>query len=215
LLGLKSGSLHSPAVIMGNLCGGLLMLALLAWMLFHDGTQVSEATKGQAVRSLPVMSIVLALSLLTAQIILGGLTSANFAARSCQSLPSCHGSWLPGANIWKAMDLSRDHEVTPEGWVVGGQERIDIHIAHRLGATLTALLVIFIGFLAWRAGGKLRAAGVAVLLLVTLEFTLGVTAILSDLSIGLAVAHNWLAGLLLLGLLKIHALNRATLSVTD
>lgn len=215
LLGLKSGSLHSPAVIMGNLCGGFLMLALLAWMLFHADSQVSEKNKGRALRSLPVLSIVLALTLLSAQIILGGLTSANFAARSCQSLPSCHGHWLPSANIWQAMDLSQQHVVTPEGWVVGGRERIDIHIAHRLGAVLTALLVLLVGFLAWRAGGRLRVAGGAVLLLVTLEFTLGVTAILSDLPIGLAVAHNWLAGLLLLGLLKIYALNRAPRLVTD
>lgn len=214
LLGLKSGSLHSPAVIMGNLCGGFLMLALLAWVLFQADSQVSEKNKGRALRSLPVLSIVLALTLLSAQIILGGLTSANFAARSCQSLPSCHGNWLPSANIWQAMDLSQQHVVTPEGWVVGGRERIDIHIAHRLGAVLTALLVLLVGFLAWRSGGRLRVAGVTVLLLVTLEFTLGVTAILSDLPIGLAVAHNWLAGLLLLGLLKILALNRVAPAVT-
>jgi heme A synthase len=35
-----------------------------------------------------------------------------------------------------------------------------------------------------------------------------VTAVLSSLPIGLAVAHNWLAGLLLLALLKLLALSR-------
>jgi heme A synthase len=37
----------------------------------------------------------------------------------------------------------------------------------------------------------------------TLEFALGVSAILTGLPIGVAVAHNWIAALLLLALLKL------------
>lgn len=214
LLGVKSGGLHNPAVVMGNLSGGFVMLGLLGWMLFKDAgfndpdlnvverQQVPMSSK--LLRILPAAAIIL----LVIQILLGGLTSANFAATSCQSLPDCHGSWLPGADVFKAMDLSRTQQVTASGQAIGGQERIDIHIAHRVGAVITATMVLLAGFFAWRAGGRMRFAGTIVLLLVTIEFSIGVAAIASDLPIGLAVAHNLLAGLLLLGLLKVVALNR-------
>lgn len=106
------------------------------------------------------------------------------------------------------MNLSQPHEVTPMGQAIGGQERIDIHIAHRLSAVITGLMVLVVGFMAWSAGGRLRYAGILVMLLVAAEFAIGVAAVASGLPIGLAVAHNWVAGLLLLGLLKITALNR-------
>jgi len=43
---------------------------------------------------------------------------------------------------------------------------------------------------------------------VLLEFSVGVASVLSGLPIGMAVAHNWLAGLLLLALLRLLALQR-------
>ncbi len=203
VLGVKSGGLHNPAIVMGNLSGGFLMLGLLGWMLFKDaGQHLSLPGK------LPGKLLGLTIVMLVAQILMGGLTSANFAATACQSLPDCHGSWLPGPDVFKAMDLTRIHEVTSMGQAIGGQERTDIHIAHRLGAVITAILVIAVGSLAWRAGGRYRLAGVVLWTLVSIEISLGVAAIAADLPIGLAVAHNWMAGLLLLGILKILALNR-------
>ena len=59
--------------------------------------------------------------------------------------------------------------------------------------------------------GQVQAAqrGIAVVALVTLEFGVGVAAVVTSLPIGLAVAHNWLAALLLLGLTGLIALNRS------
>ena len=94
------------------------------------------------------------------------------------------------------------------GQAIGGQERIDIHILHRLSAVLTTVLVLAVGFMAWRVGGRLRFSGAIVLLLVSIEFSIGIAAVASGLPISLAVAHNWLAGLLLLAMLRIAALNR-------
>jgi len=205
LLGIKSGSLHSPAVVMGNLSGGFLMLGLLGWMLFDAGDGKNNR---QGQKALPGLLPAMAVLLLVVQILLGGLTSANFAATSCQTLPDCQGRWLPGPEVFKALDLTTSHEVTSEGHVIGGQERMDIHIAHRLGAVATTILVLAVGFLSWRAGGRLRNTGVLVMLLVGVEFGIGIIGVASGLPIGLAVAHNWIAGLLLLALLKILALER-------
>jgi cytochrome c oxidase assembly protein subunit 15 len=47
------------------------------------------------------------------------------------------------------------------------------------------------------------------LLLIVTEFSVGVAAVFYELPIGLAVAHNWLAGLLLLTLLRLLSLHRS------
>lgn len=105
-----------------------------------------------------------------------------------------------------AFDLGRRHEIGPTGMAKGGPERADIHKLHRLIAVLTLVTVLFAGVLAVRS--KLGAAAAVVIVLVALEFGVGVAAIVTELPIGIAVAHNWLAAMLLLGLLRLLALCR-------
>lgn len=198
-LGIRSGGLHDPAVVMGNLGGGFAMLGLLGWMVLRKD---SRPPGGDAVFWLR-MATTVAIVILSAQILLGGLTSANFAASACQTLPDCHGSWIPGANLATAFDLSRVHEISDTGMVLGGPERADIHKLHRLVALLTLLVVVTAGIMATRAGRDFRLIGTLVLAVVILEFAVGVSAILTGIPIGIAVAHNWLAAILLLLLLQL------------
>ncbi len=201
VLGIRSGALHNPAVVMGNLAGGFCMLGLLGWMVFNPdaGEPLPAPGSPGATRILTVFAILL----LSLQIVLGGLTSANFAATSCQTLPDCHGSWLPGKDLLTAFDLSRQHEVTAMGQAIGGEERLAIHKAHRIGAIITLLLVLIAAFTALRSEERYRVTAIVILTLVTLEFGVGIAVILTRLPISLAVAHNWLAGLILLALLKL------------
>lgn len=198
-LGIYSAELHSPAVVMGNLAGGFTMLGLLGWMVLRKPK--GEAKSNRSLRHWALLAIVV----LCVQIFLGGLTSANFAASACQTIPDCHGSWLPGAEIVTAFDLSRTLETGDTGRVLGGAERAAIHKLHRLIAVLTALAVLAAGIVANDKGRNLRIVGLAAVALVTIEFALGVSAILTGLPIGVAVAHNWIAALLLLALLKLFA----------
>lgn len=198
-LGIRSGSLHDPAVVMGNLSGGFAMLGALGWLVFRRDSRPQGGNAGFLLRLATTVAIVM----LGTQILLGGLTSANFAASACQTLPDCHGSWLPGANLATAFDLSRVHEISDTGMVLGGPERADIHKLHRLAAILTILAVVSAGIMATRAGRDLRRIGTIVLSVVILEFAVGVSAILTAIPIGIAVAHNWLAAILLLLLLKL------------
>lgn len=199
-LGIYSGGLHSPAVVMGNLGGGFAMLALLGWTVMRQ----SKPSAGllSDVRKWTTAALIL----LLLQIGLGGLTSANFAASACPALPTCNGQLLPGPGLAKAFDLGRQHEIGMSGLAIGGPERAAIHQLHRLGAVATTLLVIVAGVMALRA--KLGATAMAVLILVAAEFSVGIAAIVAELPIGIAVAHNWLAAMLLLALLRLLALSR-------
>ncbi|MBT8136800.1 MAG: COX15/CtaA family protein [Gammaproteobacteria bacterium] len=201
ILGIRSGSLHSPAIIMGNLAGGFFMLALLGWMVFRSArpAAVHDGLRGWAV---------IALFLLGTQVVLGGLTSANFAATACMTLPDCNGAWLPGSELLNAFDLSRIHEVNSQGIAIGGAERAAIHLTHRLGGVLTLAALLVTGVLALRAGRANRAIAITIIVLAVAEVSIGVMAIVTSLPIGLAVAHNWVAALLVLALLRLLAPQR-------
>ena len=204
ILGIRSGSLYDPAVIMGNLSGGFLMLGLLGWLALNQNQAARKAPPGRSLQFWAMLAIVVMCS----QILTGGLTSANFAATACQTVPDCHGSWLPDAQLIKAFDLSRQHQVDDAGIVVGGAERMAIHKLHRLGAILSILLLTVAGVMAIRAGGLHRIAGMLIILLVVMESAVGTLSVVSALPITLAVSHNWLAGLLVLSLLWLLSLNR-------
>lgn len=198
-LGIYSGGLHNPAVVMGNLGGGFTMLGLLGWMTFRTAKPSSNA---------PVSTqawVTAALVWLMFQIMIGGLTSANFAASACQTLPDCHGSYFPGGNLSVAFDISRTHEIGPTGLAIGGSERADIHKLHRLSALVTTITALIAGFSAMQA--RLGWNATVVVALVVAEFGVGIAAIMTDIPIGVATAHNWLAAMLLLALLRLYALS--------
>jgi cytochrome c oxidase assembly protein subunit 15 len=197
-LGIYSGGLHSPAVVMSNLGGGFSMLGLLGWMVFRDARPRANAPANVRVW------VIAGLLLLAGQIALGGLTSANFAASACQTLPDCHGSSLPGSELATAFDLTRSHEIGPTGLAIGGAERTAIHKLHRIGAMLAAITILIAGVVTLRS--KLGWTPIFVIALVVSEFSVGIAAILTNIPITVAVAHNGLAALLLLGLLRLLAL---------
>lgn len=203
-LGIYSEGLHSPAVVMGNLGGGFVMLGLFGWLVFDE----SKTKSGD---SLLISNrwVSAALVLLCLQILLGGLTSANFAASACQTIPHCHGMWLPGSDVTAAFDLSRSMQINDEGFVTGGAERAAIHQLHRIIALFTVAAVLFVGILAIKKEGATRLIGIFVCTVVALELLIGVAAVQTNIPIGVAVAHNWLAGVLLLGLLKLRATQTA------
>ena len=181
VLGMRSGSLHDPAVVMGNLAGGFGMLGLLGWLVFSAGS------RGQPPRRVALVTAAAGL-VLCAQILLGGLTSANFAATACRTLPDCHGGWWPGPALAVALDLTRKHEVTAEGQAVGGAERIAIHRAHRLGAVAVLLLATLAAGMAFMANPCFRPVALVIMLLVAAEFLVGVMSVVAGLPIALAVS---------------------------
>jgi heme a synthase len=200
VLGNWSGGLHRPAVVLGNLFGGFGMLVLL-WLLWLRTRRYAGG--GYATPRTLHGWISVGLLVLSAQILLGSLTSANFAALACSRFPTCDGTWLPGPAIATAFDILRVLPVNAAGVVSGGEETQAIHSAHRLGAWITLLILGWTATLAIRTGGIYRDSGITVLLLLLAEILIGVSAVFTGIPIALATAHNALAALLLLTLLTL------------
>jgi len=131
------------------------------------------------------------------QIMLGGWTSTNYAAVACIDLPTCHGEWWPEMDFHTGFNLLHQ-EIGPNylGGMLEGPGRTAIHFTHRLGALVTTLVVLLLGWQLWRA----RLRGLAALLSLALiaQVSLGITNVLAALPLAIAVAHTGMAALLLL-----------------
>lgn len=198
-IGIYSEGLHSPAIVIGNLSGGFAMLGIFAWLVFDPDERDAKPIDNRPFKGI----VTIALLVLCVQILLGGLTSANFAATACSTLPHCNGQWIPGSELWTAFDLSRSIQVNDYGVVVGGAERAAIHLLHRIVSVMTVMAILAASVQAIRADRRLLPTGTLICVFVIAEMTLGIAAVQTGMPIAVAVSHNWIAGLLLLGLIKL------------
>ncbi len=190
-----------PLVVMGHLLGGFTLLTLL-WLYRRQlrPTDSSAAVVPSRLRRAGT----LACAMLAGQIALGGWTSANYAALACVELPFCHSGWTSQLRAAEAFDLHLGHDNYEFG-VMSKEARQTIHVSHRLGAILTLLVVGFFAWQLWRFSRNLPASEAQlhkrqaqlVLLLLLLQFCLGVLNIWWLLPLPNAVAHNFVAANLL------------------
>jgi len=137
-----------PLIVSLHLLGGLVLLALLAW-------QVGQMRFALGL-SRPVLidrgwrrALWLVLTLLVAQVALGGWVSTNYAVLACDTFPKCQNSWWPemdfgaGFSLWRHLGMSADGNWLPMPALVA------IHYAHRLGAYLLALAVAGVCWVLW------------------------------------------------------------------
>lgn len=211
LLGMWTVTLQlKPLVVMGHLLGGLIILALLWWLMLRE-QQLWKPVSGPAslLRRLRPRAWV-ALTLVMAQIALGGWTSANYAAMVCPDFPTCQGEWWPSADFADGFVLWRGLGVNYEGGVLSLAAATAVHMAHRLGALITFLYVGWLALHVMRVGGKehLCRYGLAMLIALLAQIALGVVNVLTHLPLPVAVAHNGMAALLLLSVVTfMHALH--------
>jgi cytochrome c oxidase assembly protein subunit 15 len=187
-----------PQVVTAHLLGGFATLALL----FLLTLRLSGSFPAQAVSSSLRVLAGFALLLVIGQIALGGWVSSNYAAVACVDLPTCHGEW------WPAMDFANGFHLTQHigpnylGGQLDSDARTAIHVSHRLGALLVTLVLLV---LAWRlrSQGLSRLAGLLVLAL-AVQISLGISNVLLQLPLAVAVAHNIGGACLLLVLVLIN-----------
>lgn len=184
-----------PAVATANLAGGMALLAL-AWALWL-GVHRCAATMPQGHRRFARV----ALAVLSGQILLGAWVSANFAATACSGFLQCPAE-APGGGLssfWYLRELS----VTGEGRIAFDGAQPLIQRIHHAGALLTALTVVGVGALSLRTRGAPARWGVGVLCLLSAQIALGMLGLYLALPLTVVLAHNLVAALLLLCLLRL------------
>lgn len=183
-----------PLVVMGHLLGGLATFSLLLWLAWRCRPLDSDH---DSLSYAPFRAAVLAgLAVLLAQLALGGWTSANYAALACPDFPTCQGEWWPDSNFRDGFVLWREIGVDYEGGVLDLPSRVAIHMAHRVGALAT---FIVLGLLAVRlmAGANTRKGGAVLGSLLAAQITLGILNVWLFLPLPNAAAHNGTGALLL------------------
>lgn len=186
LLGMWTVTLKlMPVIILLHLLGGFTLLSLLWWYFL---TQKRLTTRAPA--RLWVWTMI-GIGLLLGQIILGGLTSAHYAALICPDFPYCQGSLLPTIHIMSVFDW---YDIAREPGSL-----ISIHMVHRLGALVVTLYWLGLaGYLIWQKEHLLRKNGLIIVALLATQVTLGILNIVWLLPLVTAVSHNLVAALLLL-----------------
>jgi cytochrome c oxidase assembly protein subunit 15 len=188
--------LLDPRVVLAHLLGGLATLALLVYLGRWRSTRFPSPTP--ALRALGLA----AAASLVLQISLGGWTSANYAAIACPDFPTCNTQWWPEiADFKEAFVLTREFGVNYENGVLDFPARVAVHFTHRLGALLAAVLVALLGLILVRQAAT-RADGAAVLAVLVLQLSLGVSIVLLGVPLPVAVLHNGVAALLLLAVIN-------------
>ncbi len=192
-----------PLVVMTHLLGGLTLLGML-WMLvlrlrhtcWNDFTKQEKKLRLWTAIGLVFVMI---------QIILGGWTSSNYAAFVCPDFPTCQGHWWPSMNFSEGFHLPLDTNRNFAGGQLSNDARTAIQISHRLGALATTLYLVFLAWKLQTVSKKitLRTISLVLVTLLVLQITLGILNVIWLLPLFIAVAHNGVAGGLLLTLLTL------------
>ena len=196
--------LVNPAIVTAHLLGGLATLALLWWLALREGRPWQAPLEPSLLRLRPWTWG--GLALLLGQIFLGGWTSTNYAALACTEFPTCYGGqWWPAGDFGEGFTLWRELGVNYEFGVLDSAARTAVHLAHRVGALLVLLYLGALAlFLVGRADTRIhRNIGLAILAALLLQVGLGITNVLSQLALPVAVVHNGGAALLLLCLVTL------------
>lgn len=193
--------LLKPAIVSAHLLGGMSTLAILSWIAHrHWGHYSASIVKAGYLR----MAMRFALLILFLQIFLGGWTSTNYAALACTDFPTCHGMWMPAMDFKDAFHLVRNLGQNADGGALTLASITAIQWTHRIGALIT---LIYLGSLAltvlkyW----QLKWLGVALLIALCTQISLGIANLLLHLPLVLAVAHNFVAGLLVVILVMLNS----------
>jgi cytochrome c oxidase assembly protein subunit 15 len=186
--------LLKPAIVTGHLIGGMLVFSLLIWLWLRQ-RPVPSYIDPEPVAALRLPAL-LALIAVGVQIALGGWVSTNYAALACTDLPTCQGRWWPQVNFADGFHVIRELGRTGDGEFLPMQALTAIHLTHRIGAVMVALVVGWAGWRAWRSPG-VRGLGVLLLGMLAIQWSLGLANVAFSLPLPVAVAHNGGAAVLL------------------
>jgi len=201
--------LLKPLIVLGHLLGGMTILALLAWLALSNAQRLPEVPHPRWLRRFAVVGLVV----LACQITLGGWTSTNYAALACPDFPTCQGRWWPHMDFASAFVPWHGLGIDYQGGILDSPARTAIHMTHRMGALITALVLGALALTCLWPGRsrRLQAGGGVLLALLSTQIALGIGNVLLLLPLSVATAHNAGAALLLITLVTlIRLLTRST-----
>jgi cytochrome c oxidase assembly protein subunit 15 len=179
-----------PAIVTIHLLGGVGLLALLTWLALREGRDAGVRAPPAALRTARI-----ALVALVVQIALGGWVSTNYAVMACPDFPLCQGELVPPMDFSHAFTLWRPLGMTGAGEAIPFQSLVAIHWTHRLFALAVVAAVGVLLWQVWSAPG-LRGPARALLALLGLQLLTGMSNVVLQWPLVLAVAHSGGAALM-------------------
>jgi heme a synthase len=194
VLGIATPGARLPAVAMGNLLGGYVMLAL-CWRLVASARPPSDATAAR-LGTWAVAGLVL----LCGQLAGGALVSASYAALSCSELAECTRAAAAVGWDWSVLNPWREPVVGGTALPVNAGSAFALWL-HRIGAIVVLPVLALLGLAAWRRGR--RRGGAALLVLAAVQGALGLLIVANGLPLAAVLLHNLVAALLLATLVRL------------
>jgi cytochrome c oxidase assembly protein subunit 15 len=193
--------LLQPAIVTTHLIGGMTILGLMTYMTHRQlGTQINNFSINTHTITIARLSIFV----LFIQILLGGWTSTNYAALACTDYPTCHGALIPDMNFKDGFSIFRELGMTSSGEELSLQALHAIQWVHRMGAIVLTALVLYLFYLLRNFPG-LGFYRNLLLILISVQFVVGIANLLLHLPIALATIHNLGAALLVIILVVINS----------
>lgn len=200
-----------PQVVTLHLLGGFATFSLLFLLTFRLSGMGWKKLPPNIVGGLRGLGMA-GLLVVVLQITLGGWISSNYAALACPDLPMCQGQWLPPTDFPQGFDITQEIGPNYLGGQMDSAARTAIHLTHRIGALITVLVLMLLFMKTFklsrqlpytpRSGLRRLAALMAFLLLI--QVVLGLSNIIWQLPLPVAVAHNLFGALLLLSLVALN-----------
>ncbi|EGU0167181.1 heme A synthase [Vibrio parahaemolyticus] len=185
-----------PVIVMLHLLGGFTLLALQAvfycQLKARDNLYFSPSS-----RSVRLFSV-FAFLIVFFQVLLGGWTSSNYAALMCTTLPICEGDWMNYLDWKEAFSFWQTGHDNYEFGVLEYPARMTIHVSHRIGAMVTAVVVLtYCVVLMKQDSHHSQKVGMWLGMALACQITLGISNVVFQLPIYIAVAHNLGAAIML------------------
>lgn len=180
-----------PIIVTIHLLLAMGLLGMLTWMAASQNPHPPVAAAGARLRT----AAAIGLAVLVMQIALGGWVSTNYAALACTDYPLCHGALVPKMDYEHGFTLWRQLGMTAGGDYLPFDALTAIHWTHRTFALVVVALLGWLAHKAMRIDG-LQKTGRALLLMVALQFIIGVATVFLNWPLAIAVLHNGGAALL-------------------
>lgn len=189
-LGVSTPTRTYPAVTLGNVLGGIALIALIWRQLL--ALRLKDKTSG------PRGLLLLLSATVAIQILTGIWASANYTASACPNLLTCDFTTNAAENLMASFDLSRQLQLDVTGELVFSGHMNTIEFSHRLVSIALLLVVTATFYVIRRDYPALMKPMLIVVTLFAAEVLLGVVNILTEMPLWTNTLHNLLAVALML-----------------